>query len=115
MSLIKIDKENFVGVWENINYPPFAYNDKLEITFYLGANNTSNVNIEKNEDDSQSYFCDGFEVVKKENDQFQLILLNSKLNYGQDLILECRMYFPGVRPGMVCNFLEFGERYFERI
>lgn len=37
MNKFEIKRDEFIGVWENINVEPFKYSDNLEITLYLTA------------------------------------------------------------------------------
>lgn len=111
----ELEKDSFVGVWENKNIVPFAYDDNLEITFYLSANNTSNIRIQISEDNDKSYFCEGFELTQLENDKFKIIFKNSELNADNDLSFDCRMHIKGQPNAFVIKFLNYGERYFEKI
>ncbi len=114
MISFKIDKEDLIGVWENKNIEPNSYYDNLEITLYLGANNTSCIRINKNKAD-KDYFSEGFDLIKsnKNSNNFRIIFKNSELNDGKDLILNCKVYSfdPLI---FIIDFLQYGKRLVQK-
>jgi hypothetical protein len=115
MLSFEIDKEDLVGVWENKNIEPNNYNDNLEITLYLGANNTSSIRIKKTNAD-ENYFSDGFDLLKpnRNSDDFKIVFKNSELNNGKDLIVESKLYT--LDPLVFdINILDYGKRFFEKL
>ncbi len=112
MARIELNKEDFLGVWENVNIVPFLYDDNIEITFFLAPSFNTNIEILKN-GKLYSYFSENLEIINLENDQFILKFINSDLNNGLDLNLECKMNFTSRQKAFVANFIDYGKRYFE--
>lgn len=113
MYKININKEDLIGVWENKEVAPFTYNDNIEITLFLGANNSNNVTVEK-DDIQTTYFSDEFEVSEINDGKFTITFKNSELIDGKDALIKCRMFIPNKPFAFVANIKNFGDRYFEK-
>lgn len=114
MTIKELKKDDFIGVWENKNIVPFSYDDKVEITFYLGTGSAANIRIQKSIKDDMTYFTEGFEIINFQDNSFEIIFKESDLNMGENLTLKCRMHLKDNPPAFVVDIPEFGERYMEK-
>jgi len=111
--MIKIRRDDLVGVWENQDVAPFKYDDNLEITLYLGAGESNTIEFVQGEN-IIAYHSDGLEVSGITDGKFTITFRNSELNDGNDICINCRMYLPNQPKAFIANINNSGDRYFER-
>lgn len=108
---MSINKDFFIGVWENKNVTDFSYDDELDITLYIGER-LINISIIEKGKDTVSYFSNDYKIGDFSNNILELGLIESDLNDLKNFTLGIQMLNILEPHSYVVALKNFGKRFF---
>lgn len=113
--------KNILGFWENDNFPPYAFNDNLEIYLNLKDEFETSLITLKKGDSYTNYAIKFIQLNTNGIDKIQIIYQifngdNIDISMiGKEIILECSMFLGNPKADtMVCENELTGKRIFKR-
>lgn len=110
-----LDNDKLIGIWENKNIVPFAYDDGINLTLMFGNVNNANFQIDHDKFEfPQSVFLENIEIINQNNENRFLIRFVSS-NDGNVHEIHGRMHITSFPPAFILSLPKYGERYFEKV